>query len=511
VGALKQVPNYANHRVGSAWSWVASDAETSGVIAIRRIRGSLYGRLVPLSILLAALLSVLGGAAEASHYRRQALAFIAAGLVALLAALRPNIYVFALGALLLVPYTWSPTLINAPAPAVMLFALPAAIAAVVALVRRGRLRLCILDGLVIAIFVSSIVSEIAVGAGSEILGSHTLSHNKAEVLILPYFAFRLVLAAWPQAMAQLPRAFMAVGAGLAVIAILEAVTHTNLFAHSSLNNPGLAVWERTYPRAGAIRAAATMGHPIALGSFLIIPLVIAFARRNWGIFALLAIGEALTLSRGPYIATFAALILCSFLTRKLGRLIAIVVLVAAAGVFIGPVRNSVINSFQTGTKEAKTVTYRSNLIGTSLASLTVWGKPTGRTDELFTQQSEGSLADVTSEFALMTGRQGVGGLAIWMSFLAAFIYVIRLARRRADSLLLFLGVALVAEWIALISVALITSFQYAFWLTVAMVATRISIGARPGEPVQSPEAAKRLARNGHMPMDFRAGLPAMDS
>jgi hypothetical protein len=451
-------------------------AQMAHSLSLRRSfkKDVLYSRPLLFGVPVAVLLGVLAGAIGVSHYRREALALAAGLIIALTAAWRPKIYVIVFGAMLLVPYTWSPTLINAPTPAILLIALPAGIVGIGILMRNGQMRLCVLDWLVFAVFISSVLSEIAVGVGSGILGSHTLSHNEAEILILPYFAFRIIVTAWPQAIDALPGILIAVGVVLSMVAMLEAVMHTNLFAHASFNNPGLVVWERTYPRAGSVRADATMGHPIALGSFLVIPLTFAFGQRRWAVFLLLALGMALTLSRGPYIAGFIALLLCGVLTRQMRKIWVIVAVVAVAGIFIAPVRNSVVNSFESGTKEAKTVAYRSNLVGTSLSSLTVWGKPTGRTNELFAHQGEGNLADVTSEFALITGRQGVPGLAIWLMFFLAFIYLLREARRRRDRLLLFLGVALTAEWMALLSVALITSFQYAFWLTVAMAAARVT-------------------------------------
>lgn len=431
-------------------------------------------RTPALGLLLTIALATLAGVAEASDYQREALALAGVATVMVFACIRPGLYIFVLAAMFLVPYSWSPTLINAPTPAIMLLALPAGVAAVVILMHRGRLPLCVFDYLVMAIFITAIFSEIATASAAGILGSHTLTHNELEVLLLPYFAFRLILAAWPRVVDRLPLAVMVAGAALSLVAIWEEITRTNLFANSGLNNPELAVWEHTFPRAGGVRADAAMGHPIALGSFLIIPLVFAFGQRRWGLFALLAVGEALTLSRGPYIAAFVALVLCSILTRRMGRLWGVICVVVLLGFFVGPVRNSVTNSFQAGSKEAKTANYRSELLGTSLGSVTVWGKPSGRTDELYaSQQGQVKLPDVTSELALMSGRQGIFGLTIWIGFLLSFVYVIWEARRRSDSLLLFLGVALTAEWVALLSVALITSFQYAFWLMVAMTAVRL--------------------------------------
>ena len=442
-------------------------------------------------ILAVTVVSVLVGAAETSHYQTLILALAAAAVIAAFACARPELYGIALVAMLFVPYTWSPTVKSAPAPLMVLFALPAGLIAAIVLLHRGRLRLCMLDYLVLAIFGSVLLSELATGSGANILGAQTLSHNEFEVIVLPYLAFRLVLAAWPQAMSRLPDALMITGAGLSLFGVWEELSRTNLFASSGLNNPLLAEWEISYPRAGGIRVDATMGHPIAFGSFLVIPLVFAFAQRRWGLFALIALGEALTLSRGAYIAAIAALLLYSILSRRIGRLWVLLAAIGVLALFVGPVRNSVTNSFEAGTGEQRNAIYRSDLLSTSLASITAWGTPTGETSELFGRHGQFVLADVTSEFALMSGRQGVLGLTIWVGLLAAFAYAIREARRRSDVLLLLLGVALVGEWVALLSVALITSFQCVFWLTVAMAAARLRQGTGPTEDSWGFEAVSR--------------------
>jgi hypothetical protein len=409
------------------------------------------------------------------------LALIALAVTAILAAFAwayPALFGVALVAMLVVPYTWSPTIRSAPTPPIVLFALPGGLAAAIALVRKGRLRLCILDYLVLAVFISLLSSEfMTVGGG--ILGTHSLSHFEVEVILIPYLSFRLILTAWPRALSRLPNALMTTGAILALFAVYEELHRSTPFATSSLNNPLLMQWERNYPRGGGVRAQAMMGHPIALGSFLVIPLVFALAQHRWRLFATLAVGEALTLSRGPYIAALAALLLYGVLTRRASRLAVLCAAVGTLALFIGPVRSTVSNSFQAGTAERANADYRSALLTTSINSLTLWGKPSGETTEVY-GSSQTNLSDVTSELALIAGRQGLPGLLIWLGFLAAFIYLIREGKRRNDPLLLVLGTALVGEWIALLSVALITTFQDAFWLTVAMAAARLS--QRPETP-----------------------------
>jgi len=452
-------------------------------------------RTLPTGLLVVMVASVIVGAATASHYQTLVLTLVGAAVIAAFACVRPGLFSIALVSMLFIPYTWSPTVRSSAAPLIVLFALPAGLAGAVVLILRGRLRLGILDYLVVALFASLLLSELAAGAATGLLGAHTLFHYEFEALLLPYLAFRLILAAWPHALSRLPNALMMTGGGLSLFAVWEELRGTNLLAHSGLNNPQLALWEVSYPRAGGIRVDATMGHPIAFGSFLVIPLVFAFAQRRWKIFTLLALGEALTLSRGPYIAAIAALLLCTVLTGHVGRLWILLTVIGVLALFVGPVRNSVTNSFHAGTSEQSNANYRSELLGTSLSSLTLWGKPTGETSELYGRQGQVALPDVTSEFALISGKQGVLGLAIWVGFLVAFGYTIREARRHGDFLLLLLGVALVGEWVALLSVALITSFQCVFWLTVAMTAARLGQSTPPTQTATASDSSASARGN----------------
>ncbi len=71
----------------------------------------------------------------------------------------------------------------------------------------------------------------------------------------------------------------------------------------------------------------------------------------------------------------------------------------------------------------------------------------------------------------MASKQGVGGLLLWLGLLAALVVATVAAWRRRDYLLLSLAVAALGLWIAMLSVALITTLAATFWLVVACVAT----------------------------------------
>jgi hypothetical protein len=419
-----------------------------------------------------AVFCILLGAAVARIPTADLVAVVGTVTVAVLAWSSPKLLGVVLVGAFLVPYTWSPTLRSAPAPVIVLIALPAAGAGALRLLYGGRLRLCVLDYLVVATFASLVVSETITGKGG-VLGTQSISHTEATAFLAPYLAFRLILAAWPTVIPRLPDAFVVVGACLSLFAVWEEIRGASPLATSPLNNPQLLQWERSYSRGGGVRAEAVMGHPIALGMFLVIPLLFAFSKRRWTLFAIIALGEALTLSRGPYLAAIITLVLYGLVTRHARRLIVVTAIILGLAVLVSPVRNAVSNSFVAGTREATNANYRSSLLDASLHDLSLWGHPTDQTRELYAN-SQTVLKDVTSEFALISGDQGAVGLALWVALLAAFGYIIRQARRQKDVLLLALGVILVGEWIGLLTVSLITSFADAFLLTVAMAATRLT-------------------------------------
>lgn len=421
-----------------------------------------------------------------SDHRYQAITVACYGFVALtaLAAAWPERFMVVAVLLLLFPYTWSPEigLFNSVLPPFALVIFPAGLAAFL-MISRNRLRMTLLDWLVCALVLSALLSEINAGANSG------LDQILLETLFLPYFAFRLIFTAWPQILQKLPNVLMAVGVCLSLFAIWEVLRGSSPFAHSSLTNAKLIPWAVDYPRGGVIRAAATMGHPIAFGSFLLIPIIFAFAQRRWRVFGLCMIGEALTLSRGPYIAVIAALALFSLLTGRTGRLWVAAAILCVLALFVAPVQTTISQSFEGGSEANTNALYRSELLKASLAAPTLLGNPTPQASSLYGHPGQFQLSDVTSEFALITGRQGLLGLAIWLGMLGAFAGVVIAGRNRGDPLLLTCGVILIGEWISLLSVALITSFGYVFLMLTAMAAARLSGADTVATPATSTSVA----------------------
>jgi hypothetical protein len=320
-----------------------------------------------------------------------------------------------------------------------------------------------LDAAVVALVASAFLSEMVTSHG------HRYSLELVKAVLLPYIAFRIVFAASPSAMRSLPDALIWTGLAASAIAIWEVLAGGNPFLHGPVNE-ALARWAVNVHRGGVIRAAATFGHPIALGSFLVVPVVIAFAQRRWRVLTFLAVGEILTLSRGPWIAAIVAVLLYACLTRGLHRVWLFAVALLIVGLFVGPVRHVVSASFQSGTVEQANATYRTQLIGSAFHSLTLWGSPQPDTEPSFLL-SELRPTDMTSEPALLASKQGGWGLLVWLGLLGALGAATISSWRRRNRFLLPLTVAAIGMWVAMLSVALITTFAVSFWLIVACIAT----------------------------------------
>lgn len=424
-----------------------------------------------LAALSAFALSIGLGAGVASGDQSVILAVAASAVVAAVAWAYPELFGIVAVGILLIPYTWTRGSLG-----VELLALPGAVAAAWVLLGRAKLRLNVIDYLVIALFATIVLSQLLGGRGLN-AGSGSYTRSEIEGFLVPYFAFRTLITVSPRVTARVPGALIVVGGVLSVLALWEEVQHGALFPVSGLTNPQLAHWAVPYQREGAIRTAATMGQPLALGAFLIIPLVLAFAYRRWRLFALIALGEATTLSRGPYAGAIIALLLFGFVIGRMGKVWALVAVIAAAGLFVGPVQKSISASFQAGTTEQVNAKYRSRVVSASVRSLTLWGHPLPKASELLGHEvphdGKSEPTDPASEAVSVITQQGAVGLLVWLGFPIAFALAIRKARRSRDLLLLTLATALLAEWLVLLTVPLVTNLQYAFWLTVALTGARL--------------------------------------
>src|SRR5207302_4179286 len=100
----------------------------------------------------------------------------------------------------------------------------------------------------------------------------------------------------------------------------------------------------------------------------------------------------------------------------------------------------------------------------------VWGNPLPATSAV-TLTPTLQQTDLTSEFALVAIKQGAIGLVFWIAA-GGMLLITGWRARHIDRPLLTLSVAGVGMWMAMLSMALITSFAATFWLIAAAVASR---------------------------------------
>jgi hypothetical protein len=437
-------------------------------------------------VLLVAAGALAGGWAAAAGYGPLlVLAILAAAMVAALIRW-PAIGAYCVLLSIAIPYTWSRSAGASVIAYPLLMALALACASVPRL-NTLKLRPGMLDWLVLAIVLDVGLSEVLTG-----LGYSLLQHEVLNILI-PFAGVRLFFTAYPQALKQLPRAFLAVG----VLAVAYAVCQEALGADPAgklapLYNPVLARWTGVLSRGGELRAPSSFGQPIAFGSFLIVPAVFAFAKRRWVMLAIVLIGIGLTFSRGPYIAVIVSLVLIAVLRGRLTRVGIVLALIVIAASQVGPVSHVISNSFTAGTLENQNANYRTKLLSTSLHNLSLVGTPIPQNETGNLLLGQG-LPDLTSYLAVTVVRTGAIGLLLWLALVGYLGRLFLLARTLKDETLGMMAVAMIGLWFSLLSVSLITNFQYVVWVLLGGLAAHIATNCRAAE--RDPVAA----RHEHIP------------
>lgn len=310
----------------------------------------------------------------------------------------------------------------------------------------------------------------------------------APMIIFPYFGFRLLFHSTDAVRAFAP-AIVAVGVIVALIGIWEGLTgHNPIVAagtstYSSIGHY-VTTWNLAEYRGGHLRALSTFGHPIAFGMFLLIPLAFALARGGLWYLAsagVILIAEALTYSRGPWIGCLVVAVLLA--GRGRGRVITAVTTLIAGAAFVEPVHRVLVESSSVSTQAGHNTYYRLGLVTNALHDVSLLGHP-------FTdlQSAIPNYVDVTSLIAVTAIQTGLMGLLELALIACLTIAALVDARRRWDTDYRAATAALTAQLIGLTSVALITNYQFFFWVLVAYVATRRQMptrGSSQGEPVKT--------------------------
>ena len=291
----------------------------------------------------------------------------------------------------------------------------------------------------------------------------------------PYLALRLYVSRSDLRTAEfLPPTLIGIGCAVSVLAIIEVVLGYNPTVEV-LTNPSLSQWTQEATRAGFVRAQASFGHPIALGTFLLIPVGFAAAwpgKRRWWTLAILLPAVLLTFSRGPWIGLIVTFALVIGTERAIrGRFLQVLSLVLIAGLaawFIGPVQEVIRQTFAPGTIEAGNAAYRSQLIEATFRHMTLAGTPVSQSQTTYLIPG---FEDVTSNLALTALRTGVLGLFAWIAIAGLAVRSLIRALRKRDRELRAMSIVVITQFVVLAAVSLITNYQYFFWFSVALLAT----------------------------------------
>jgi hypothetical protein len=370
------------------------------------------------------------------------------------------------------PYTWSP---NTPRVGVG-FGLIVGFFLIVAFFDRiANIKPTGFDWAVIAFAVTPGVVAFAQ------TGVPHISRWVAPEITFAYFGFRLLFTL-ERPRRVFPTVIVVLGVVLGVLGIYETISGRNPFVSFSqpryLPNGGFqTTWNVALERSGFLRAFSTFGHPIAFGMFLLIPLAFALARRGRRYVLVTAVclgAEACTFSRGPWIGVVVVIVLLSgWSRRRVGLLTSACV---AAAVFIGPVHRVLVSSGSASTEAGQNALYRFGLLQAAWHHLSAFGQP-----DIDLQTAIYGYADVTSLFAATALRGGVVGV-LELSFIVALsLWAYRNALRTDSAVERAATAALVALLVAMVSVTLVTSYQFFFWALVAFVASlQANAPRRPG-------------------------------
>jgi len=420
----------------------------------------------PIVVAGAALASVLVAAALVRS-PAALLALVAAAVAASVAIPRPAIALAAAPFLMALPYTWSPsvpTISGAPGVLVPL------VLFVFALPRLRGFRFLRMDALVVAIAVTPAL--ISLGQGGAI---HTAQFLAPDV-IAPYFGFRAFMHAAGDDVVErvVPGAIVSVGVAVALLGIIETTSGTNPATKLYGNQALLEQWGHPIMRAGLLRAQSTFGHPVAFGTFLVIPLAYALTRRRrWALpIAVLAIADALTLSRGPWLAAIVVVVLVAAAERGMWLRAGALALLSGIALFVvAPLHRLAGETLDATTAAGQAAAYREGLLVTSLRHLTLLGHPYGDLSRALA-----NFPDVTSLIATTAISTGVVGL-FELALLAAFaVHAYRRSVALAsDRLLTAASVAVLGQLVALATMTFITSYQYFFWFSFAVLVWRMQL------------------------------------
>ncbi len=281
------------------------------------------------------------------------------------------------------------------------------------------------------------------------------------------------------------RAFAICFTIVAVLALFEFLTASNLFINHLANNTrSFDVWGGLQPRGGVLRAEGSFGHAIALGSSLGIAVAFTMGAdfRTWlkvSMVGVMAAAAVVTFSRtGMVTAGLAIVLACVFQRQGIKPVFRTIMLslTAIGGLFaFGFVRDVFANS-----DEAEgSALYRSDLL-----ELIRYMRPLGLASNYGVSTTQdvsiGSFASIDNA-ALLFGLI-YGWLPLVLLGVAMLAGLIAMVRRRCTPAV----IAIVAQLPAFVTVALITQYASLVWFAAGLaVSTQLAVNVA--------RSAKRLA------------------
>jgi hypothetical protein len=410
------------------------------------------------------------------------IAGVAAAFAAVLAQ-RPRVAVaVAVAAVAIVP-TYA-----VPSGVPLLVRFPVGLAAIVlvpaALARADQVRVLALD---LAVAAYALVQLVAFGVTyGVVIGPGT---TLVARVVLPYAVCRC-LGLVPGVRRAATTAWLAAAVALALFALRERAVTGNAFFR--LARPGLQAtqWARQELRFGDVRAEASFGHPIALGLFLALAVVllagIVWTERGRGRGSLvaaagaavaLAIGLVSTLSRGPLLVAGGGLLLwAAFSIRKVRALPVYLALVFVTLVVVltpvGATVSRLVAASTGDTAEAASADYRVRVASVLFDphQFSMLGKESeiGSSAVSESVSARTGVKSYDNEYSRLYVTTGALGL---LTFVAVAGLVLRTAlRRRLDPLDRAWAVGVAVTLIGLVSVALLTQHADLVWMAIGLVA-----------------------------------------
>ncbi|WP_431245698.1 hypothetical protein [Leifsonia xyli] len=363
----------------------------------------------------------------------------------------------------------------------------AALLVVAALLPIKGFRLSWLDALMTLVVVAALCS-ILVGNAGIALG--------AAIIVVTYFVAGYVVGrvaplrvdpAWVHG------AIAVCFTVVAVLAIIEGLTHWNPFVELKVGNSLYSIWGTIQERGGVPRAEGAFGHSIALGASLAmaVPITLASPFRLWVRCAMvlaMLVASVYTFSRiGMICALLGVALSVLFMRDAISRRARIAltsgVLIVSAVLF--PLVSAVFDD--AGAEASDSATYRADL--TSLfGTMNLVGVAQSAEKNSAGSLYFGNFRSIDSQL-ILTGL--TNGLIVLAAVVVALVFGILLVLRGKASPA---TIALVAQIPAFATVALITQYSIFVWFVAGLAATtQLAPDAnRPlvlGRPARRPAAA----------------------